>query len=389
VLRGEGIPRADSLEWNLLSIQLVSSCPKFVLSLICSGNIMRALFSIASAVVFALCVSAHAETVRVGSPLVSALTYLDVAHAGQRIVAVGDRGSILYSDDDGINWVPAKSSTSVLLTSVCFADSYNGWAVGHDATVLGTKDGGETWAVQYSDVLGGADDSAEEDFSEEDYDDYGAYDDYGDDAGVAMPVDTSGAPFLDVMCDSKERAIAVGGYGYVVETQDGGESWVKRNEDIPNPDGWHIYAIERVPGTSTLIAAGEKGTLLRSRDNGVSWQKLDSPYGGTFFGITSTFHVTLIHGMQGKVFASRDGGSTWNLVKTGVTRAVNAGVVLKDGTIILAGASGSILVSHDKGSSVALQYLPNRESISGLLPIGTDRLVMVGDRGITLVNDIR
>jgi len=350
---------------------------------------MRSLLSIAGAVAFAFCSSANAEAVRVGSPLVSALTYLDVAHAGQRIVAVGDRGSILYSDDDGVNWIPAKSPTGVLLTSICFADSYNGWAVGHDASVLGTKDGGETWSLQYSDVLGSSDD-AEEDFSEEDYDDYdyGAYDDYGSDTAME-PVDTSGAPFLDVMCDSKERAVAVGGYGYVVETQDGGESWVKRNEDIPNPDGWHLYAIDRIPGTSTLIAAGEKGTLLRSRDNGVSWQKLKSPYGGTFFGITSNFHVTLIHGMQGKVFASRDGGSTWSLVKTGVTRAVNAGVVLKDGTIILAGASGSILVSHDKGSSVALQYLPNRESVSGLLPIGSDRLVMVGDRGINIVNDIR
>lgn len=344
---------------------------------------MRALLSIAGAVTFAFCASAHAEAVKVGSPLVSALTYLDVVNAGQRIVAVGDRGSIVYSDDDGVNWMPAKSPTEVLLTSVCFADSYNGWAVGHDATVLGTTDGGETWTVQYSDVLGGADDSAEEDFSEEDYD----YDDYSD--SVAEPVDTSGAPFLDVMCDSKERAIAVGGYGYVVETQDGGESWLKRNTAIPNPDGWHLYAIDRIPNTSTLIAAGEKGTLLRSRDNGVSWQKLKSPYGGTFFGITSSFHVTLIHGMQGKVFASRDGGSTWSLVKTGVTRAVNAGVVLKDGTIVLAGASGSILVSHDKGNSVALQYLPRRESVSGLLPIGPDRLVMVGDYGINIVNDIR
>lgn len=351
---------------------------------------MRALFSIAGAVAFAFCASAHAETVKVGSPLVSALTYLDVAFAGQRIVAVGDRGSILYSDDDGVNWMPAESSTGVLLTSVCFADSYNGWAVGHDATVLATKDGGETWTLQYSDVLGSGDDVADEELSEEDYDDYDYDDyDYDDYEDVAEEVDTSGAPLLDVMCDSKERVVAVGGYGYMVETQDSGDTWVKRNDDIPNPDGWHLYAIDRVPNTSTLIAAGEKGTLLRSRDNGVSWQKLKSPYAGTFFGITSNFHVTLVHGMQGKVFASRDGGNTWSLIKTGVTRAVNAGVVLTDGTIVLAGASGSILVSHDKGNSVALQYLPNRESVSGLLPIDSGRLVMVGDRGINIVNDIR
>src|SRR5690606_13540205 len=91
-------------------------------------------------------------------PLLRGSIYVDLARAGDRVVAVGDRGHIIYSDDEGQHWRQAETPTSVLLTAVCFADAEHGWAVGHDAVVLGTRDGGATWVLQYSDAL---DDGAE------------------------------------------------------------------------------------------------------------------------------------------------------------------------------------------------------------------------------------
>ena len=41
---------------------------------------------------------------------------LDVAHAGARLVAVGDRGHILYSDDNGASWAQAKVPTRCFLS---------------------------------------------------------------------------------------------------------------------------------------------------------------------------------------------------------------------------------------------------------------------------------
>lgn len=357
--------------------------------LVSLGKIMRAIVIGGAALLAALSVPVGAATSEGKSPVVSALTYLDAARAGTRLVAVGDRGNILLSDDEGQNWSSANSPVGVLLTSVCFADAKHGWAVGHDAVVLGTSDGGQNWSLQYSDPFGGTeDDIAQDDADNYDDIDYDNYDDYGDEDSV-QAVDTSGAPLLDVMCESADRAVAVGGYGYFIETTDAGATWNKRNADMPNADGWHLYDIERVADTSTLFVAGEKGTLLRSRDNGVSWQKLVSPYGGTFFGITVAGDVVLIHGMQGKIFASRDGGNKWREVKSGVTRAINDGVVLSDGTIILVGQSGAVLVSHDNGNSVALQYLKDRETVSSLLPLTGGDLLMVGERGINVINGIR
>lgn len=352
---------------------------------------MRIIVSSVCAAVMAVSMGAHGQAVQDDVPVVSALTYLDVTRAGVRVVAVGDRGNILFSDDEGETWQVATTPTQALLTAVCFADARHGWAVGHDAIVLATEDGGQTWTQQYADPLGGGADEAagaEEDY--ENYDDYGDdYDSYEEFDDTPAVVDTSGAPFLDVHCESKERVIAVGGYGYVIETRDGGTSWQKRNADMKNPDGWHLYSIRRIPDTSTLLVAGEKGTLLRSRDNGASWQKLPSPYAGTFFGMTVTDSLVLVHGMQGKVFVSRDAGNTWRELRTGVTRAVNDGAVLSDGTIILAGQSGAVLVSHDNGNSVALQYLRDRATVSGLLPLSGGGLLVAGENGLRVVDGIR
>ena len=66
--------------------------------------------------------------------------------AGSSIVAVGEYGNVVLSDDDGKTWRQAKSvPTQVTFTAVAFVDDKNGWAVGHDTVILHTSDAGETW----------------------------------------------------------------------------------------------------------------------------------------------------------------------------------------------------------------------------------------------------
>jgi photosystem II stability/assembly factor-like uncharacterized protein len=336
-----------------------------------------------------------AEVIAPNAPLLTANLYLDVARAGTRVVAVGDRGSIIYTDDEGAHWRKAESPTGVLLTAVCFSDSRNGWAVGHDAVVVGTRDGGSTWQVQYSDVLGAADEAEdtmaeEEDFSDEEYSDDYYDEDYDDFGEEELAADTSGAPLLDITCISKDRAVAVGGYGYLLETANGGNSWSKVVDRMDNENGWHLNAIAHVPGSNTLIAAGEKGLLFRSRDNGLSWKSLQSPYDGSFFGVTAMKDGSVVaYGLQGNLWISRDQGDSWRQVQTGVTRGINDAAQLDDGTLVLVGGAGVVLVSRDGGNSVALQYLQDRESVSAVLPLTGGELVMVGDAGIRVKNDIR
>jgi hypothetical protein len=77
---------------------------------------------------------------------------IDATHAGKRLVVVGDRGHILFSDDQGSTWTQARVPTRQLLTAVFFLDDKRGWAVGHDAQILASSDGGATWSKQFEDL---------------------------------------------------------------------------------------------------------------------------------------------------------------------------------------------------------------------------------------------
>ncbi len=337
-----------------------------------------------------------AGTVREDDPLVRGTIYTDLERAGDRVVAVGDRGHIIYSDDDGLSWKQAETPTGVLLTAVCFADEETGWAVGHDAVILGTSDGGESWTKQYSDELVVDDDPYADDdndawddesWDDDDFDMDDFYEDDVDDFGV----DTSGAPLLDIWCRNEEQALAVGGFGYVAVTRDAGFSWQQETALLDNPDGWHLYAISPLEGAEeAVLIAGEQGTLFRSDDHGETYQPLESPYHGSFFGITSSDPETLlIHGLQGNIWLSRDQGEQWKRIDVGLSTGVNAGTVLADGTIVLVGNAGAVLTSRDRGETFELRHVAGRQSISSVLARQGDGMIVAGAGGVRVFGEVR
>ena len=83
----------------------------------------------------------------VEAPLAIESLLLDGAAAGSRLVVVGERGHILVSTDGGASWKQARVPTRALLTAVHLHDERTGWAVGHDAVILRTGDGGATWEM--------------------------------------------------------------------------------------------------------------------------------------------------------------------------------------------------------------------------------------------------
>src|SRR5574337_2060456 len=82
------------------------------------------------------------------STLASKALLNGLASAGERVVAVGQRGHIIYSDDAGKSWQQAKVPVSSDLVAVSFPTPEQGWAVGHDGVVLHSSDAGATWTKQ-------------------------------------------------------------------------------------------------------------------------------------------------------------------------------------------------------------------------------------------------
>ena len=205
---------------------------------------------------------------------------LAVTRAGDRLVAVGERGSVLLSDDGGRAWRQARSvPVSVALTDVHFASASDGWAVGHSGVVLHSGDGGETWQRQLDGRQA----------AQAILDDARRRADAGEEGAAAavrsaefLVSDGPDKPFLGVRFADAQHGYVVGAYGLALSTADGGKSWQSLVGRIPNPRGKHLYQVQ-IDGEHVLVA-GEQGALLRSVDGGAHFAEVVTPYAGTFFG---------------------------------------------------------------------------------------------------------
>lgn len=276
------------------------------------------------------------------SPLAARTLLTAVTRAGTRLVAVGERGHIVLSDDDGATWRQAEAPTSVTLTAVGFAAPNLGWAVGHGGVVLRTVDGGATWTRQLdgrtaarlildSTPAGDARARAE---------------------AERLVREGPDKPFFDLLVQSTREVMVVGAYGLVFATQDGGASWRPALDRVPNPERKHVYAI-RLHGTAIYLA-GEQGLLARSDDGGRTFSALDSPYAGSFFGlVTVPGGDVLALGLRGNLYRTGDRGGGWTKVDLGSQNSLTAGLVRRDGTIVLFDEAGALWSSGDGGRSFA------------------------------------
>ena len=239
------------------------------------------------------------------------LLLIDATHRGSRVVAVGDRGYIVLSDDNGKTWRRAKSPPAPMLTAVTFVDASTGWAVGHDSVILATNDGGENWTQQFS-----------------------------------APAEQR--PLLDVLFVDKSQGFAIGAYSAFYETSDGGKSWNPRKVI---DDDKHLNAFVRLSQDKLLIL-GEAGALLASLDAGKTWSAIASPYKGSLFGgLVADDGAVIAFGLRGRIFRSTDDGKTWKPVDNASVATLMDGSKLPDGTLVIAGNGGTVLVSRANGQS--------------------------------------
>ena len=282
------------------------------------------------------------------APLASQSLLLDGSLVEGLAVAVGERGHVLLSEDQGRTWRQVEVPSRATLTGVHFHDRQLGWAVGHDATILRTRDGGHTWERVYHD-----------------------------------PQEES--PLFDVWFPDSKNGFAIGAYGLFLVTADGGDSW--QRQTVREYDDFHLHHMAR-SGTGRLYMAAEAGTIYRSDDDGRTWVSLPSPYVGSFFGtLPLEDDALLLFGLRGHMFRSEDAGETWAAVETGTVALLNRGLRLRDGKLIVVGHEGAILISGDEGLSVTLRGQPDRQALATALETEDGGLILIGEFGVTRIDD--
>ncbi|MFH0728728.1 MAG: YCF48-related protein [Pseudomonadota bacterium] len=308
---------------------------------------------------------------------------LSVVNTGKRLVAVGERGHILLSDDCGVSWRQANVPVSVTLTAVCFSSPQKGWAVGHCGVVLKTENGGESWIKSLDGIQAAAlimkavtqkaqtGESASEQMEKE--------------IAVAQRLVDEGPdkPFLDIYFENDQNGYIIGAYNFIFRTENGGMSWLPWLDNMENPDNLHLYGIRRM--NSHIFVAGERGILLRSVDKGQTFESLLSPYEGSYFGLLPMENGELIiFGLRGKAYKSLDRGITWKSIDTGVSASISAATVLQDNTVVLVAQSGEVVISRDNGGTFNALPIEGRFPFTGITQAGNGNLVLVGVRGVRM-----
>ncbi len=307
------------------------------------------------------------------SPLAQRSQLSGLARAGNRLVAVGQRGHVLTSDDAGQHWQQAEVPVSSDLVALSFATPETGWAVGHDGVVLKSVDGGRRWTRQLDGRgLGGLL--------------LAFYQRHGDPKWLAeaQRLAAQGAenPWLDVHFADASNGWLVGGFGLLLRTADGGQTWQPLLHAADNPKGLHLYAVRQMAGETFIV--GEQGLALKWDAGSSRFAAMALPYAGTLFGLIGHERALLAHGLRGNLLRSTDAGRNWQAVATGVQVGLTASTLDASGRFVIVSQAGHVLVSNDDGASFAPLKLAQPQPAAAVAAAGPGVLAVAGPRGVHL-----
>ncbi len=340
-------------------------------------------------------------------PNVASSVLLDITRAGQRLVAVGERGHILYSEDEGNEWVQAQVPTTAMLTRVFFFDDRSGWAVGHDGNVLHSRDGGVSWEMQRDGVadqvlineqragralrhvealrsqleLSGDEALAalEEALSEAEWS--------LENAVETMEQSIYAPPLMDVWFANSEQGWAAGAYGVLLYTANGGRDWADWSYKVDNPEELHLNGVIG-DKSGTLYLASEWGTVFVSSNGGEAWESVQSGYDGSFFGLVFNpgSGYVYVHGLLGTIYRSADRGLTWQAMQSGVSASL-FGAEASEGTLVFVGQGGTATLSHDDGANFVPLNHSGRGGLFGVTSLGSGVFIATGEGGSRILTE--
>ncbi|WP_397453274.1 WD40/YVTN/BNR-like repeat-containing protein [Pseudomonas sp. NA-150] len=304
---------------------------------------------------------------------------LGVTRAGARLVAVGERGVVLLSDDNGLNWRQVQVPVSSTLTAVQFVDASQGWATGHSGVVLHSADGGQSWSLQLDGRKAAALELADAQAAAKATADDPALQHRLDNA-QRLVTDGPDKPFLALNFSDAQHGIVVGAYGLAMHTEDGGQSWHSWMGRIPNEQGLHLYAVAQ--SSNVLYLAGEQGLLLRSQDGGTHFERLDSPYEGSYFTLAlQADDALLVGGLRGKLFRSRDQGTRFEALANPMP--ISLGSVVRVGSrLIWVNQAGGLLQNIDSENLLHPLTAPAGAPLTAVAGAADGSLVGVGFGGV-------
>ncbi|HDZ37119.1 MAG TPA: photosystem I reaction center subunit IV, partial [Marinobacter sp.] len=125
-----------------------------------------------------------------------------------------------------------------------------------------------------------------------------------------------------------------------------------------------------------------------STDDGDTWERRESPYPGSLFGVTGTGKANeiLAFGLRGNMLFSADLGESWRMVPNNAGATLNNGAVTDDGRITLVGNGGTVLMSDNGAESFKEYFRDDRAGVMSVVPVSGANLLIVGEAGVKMTD---
>jgi len=295
------------------------------------------------------------------------------------------------------------------LGSVAFVDPQRGFAVGLPDVILYTEDGGESWlngsnraelpsfargmfgltAVRFSDathgvILGrGVTDLRDSKFGFH-TEGFVLRTEDGGQSWVPAPImseiplarggGSEGGSFTTV-CFTPEGAALIAGNPPLL-SQDGGATWTNIEERlVPDGDGPRWSTAHDAPQGAACLPGGRlwlatPRTVFGSVDAGATWAVLSEPPGGSIFAHIAFREPQTGWLTKGRVLRSVDGGFAWSAVDNAISPLIGSGATffISD-TELLSTSFTAVSVSRDAGATWQVFNVPTPNKVFGLADV--------------------
>ena len=171
--------------------------------------------------------------------------------------------------------------------------------------------------------------------------------------------------------------VAVGDSGSIVRSTDNGSSF----DNTTSPTANNLSGVTF--GNNTFVGVGSSGNIVRSTDNGTSWDNAttDNSTANNLSGVTFGNNTFVGVGSSGNIVRSTDNGTSWDNATTDNSTANNlSGVTFGNNTFVAVGDTGNIVRSTDNGTSWDNATSPTANNLSGVT-FGNNTFVGVGSSG--------